>query len=98
MDAKNGGAGLDRASAKGQPQHVEAPLEAAGADLVLCRGAEDGLDDAALDAALAAEELEQLLVRGVANTSDLRRDRLLHLLRQLQLLGADLAQLPEDHA
>ena len=92
-----GGAGLDRASAKGQPQHVEAPLEAAGADLVLCRGAEDGLDDAALDAALA-EQFEQLLVRGVANTSDLRRERLLHLLRQLQLLGADLAQLPEDHA
>ena len=98
MDAKNGGAGLDRASAKSQPQHVEARFEAVGADLVLCRGAEDGLDDAALDAALAAEELEQLLVRGVANTSDLRRDRLLHLLRQLQLLGADLAQLPEDHA
>ena len=98
MQRDGRGAGLDRASAKGQPQHVEAPLEAAGADLVLCRGAEDGLDDAALDAALAAEELEQLLVRGVANTSDLRRDRLLHLLRQLQLLGADLAQLPEDHA
>ena len=93
-----GDAGPDRASAKGQPQHVEAPLETASADLVLCRGAEDGLDDAALDAALAAEELEQLLVRGVANTSDLRRDRLLHLLRQLQLLGGDLAQLPEDHA
>ena len=93
-----GGAGLDRASANGEPQHVEARFEAVGADLVLCRGAEDGLDDAALDAALAAEELEQLLVRGVANTSDLRRDRLLHLLRQLQLLGGDLAQLPEDHA
>ena len=92
-----GGAGLDRASAKSQPQHVEARFEAVGADLVLCRGAEDGLDDAALDAALA-EQLEQLLVRGVANTSDLRQDRLLHLLRQLQLLGADLAQLPEDHA
>ena len=97
MDAKNGGAGLDRASAKGQPQHVEAPLEAAGADLVLCRGAEDGLDDAALDAALA-EQFEQLLVCGVPNFGDLRRERRLHLLRQLQLLGADLAQLPEDHA
>ena len=51
-----------------------------------------------LDAALAAKELEQLLVRGVANTSDLRRDRLLHLLRQLQLLGGDVAQLLEDSA